>query len=90
MDAPVDLMKVIVMVLIHDLVEIDAGDTYAYDSEGTKSKRERELKAAELVFSVFFQKIREHISEVCGMNLKNIVQRMQNSLICSIISSRFY
>ena len=29
MDAPVDLMKVIVMVLIHDLVEIDAGDTYA-------------------------------------------------------------
>lgn len=38
MDAPVDLMKVIVMVLIHDLVEIDAGDTYAYDSEGTKSK----------------------------------------------------
>lgn len=38
MDAPVDLMKVIVMVLIHDLVEIDAGDTYAYDSEGAKSK----------------------------------------------------
>lgn len=89
MDAPVDLMKVIVMVLIHDLVEIDAGDTYAYDSEGAKSKRERELKAAERI-SVFFQKIRERISEVCGMNLKNIVQRMQNSLICSIISSRFY
>ena len=38
MDAPVDLMKVIVMVLIHDLVEIDAGDTYAYDSEGAKSE----------------------------------------------------
>ena len=74
MDAPVDLMKVIVMVLIHDLVEIDAGDTYAYDSEGAKSKRERELKR-QSVFSVFFQKIRERISEVCGMNLKNIVQR---------------
>lgn len=52
MDAPVDLMKVIVMVLIHDLVEIDAGDTYAYDSEGTKSKRERELKAAERIFGI--------------------------------------
>ncbi len=89
MDAPVDLMKVIVMVLIHDLVEIDAGDTYAYDSEGAKSKRERELKAAERIFGIL-QKIRERISEVCGMNLKNIVQRMQNSLICSIISSRFY
>ena len=52
MDAPVDLMKVIVMVLIHDLVEIDAGDTYAYDSEGAKSKRERELKAAERIFGI--------------------------------------
>ena len=50
MDAPVDLMKVIVMVLIHDLVEIDAGDTYAYDSEGTKSKRERELKSGRAYF----------------------------------------
>ena len=48
----VDLSKVIPMVLIHDLVEIDAGDTYAYDSEGTKSKRERELKAAERIFGI--------------------------------------
>lgn len=37
----VDVAKVMTMVLIHDLVEIDAGDTYAYDSEGAKSKRER-------------------------------------------------
>ena len=48
----VDLSKVIPMVLIHDLVEIDAGDTYAYDSEGAKSKRERELKAAERIFGI--------------------------------------
>ena len=48
----VDLLKVMTMVLIHDLVEIDAGDTYAYDSEGTKSKRERELKAAERIFGI--------------------------------------
>ena len=48
----VDVMKVMIMVLIHDLVEIDAGDTYAYDSEGTKSKRERELKAAERIFGI--------------------------------------
>ena len=40
-EEPVDVPKVMLMVLIHDLVEIDAGDTYAYDSEGAKTKRER-------------------------------------------------
>ena len=37
----VDLGRVMTMVLIHDLVEIDAGDTYAYDMEGAATKRER-------------------------------------------------
>ena len=44
---PVDLLKVIMMVLIHDVVEIDAGDSYAYDPEAQKSAPERERKAAE-------------------------------------------
>ena len=48
----VDLLKVITMVLIHDLVEIDAGDTYAYDSEGAKDTREREEKAADRIFGI--------------------------------------
>ena len=48
----VDVAKVMTMVLIHDLVEIDAGDTYAYDSEGAKSKREREVKAADRIFGI--------------------------------------
>lgn len=48
----VDTLKVMTMVLLHDLVEIDAGDTYAYDSEGAKSKREREVKAAERIFGL--------------------------------------
>ena len=51
-EEPVDVPKVMLMVLIHDLVEIDAGDTYAYDSEGTKTKREREVKAAERIFGI--------------------------------------
>ena len=46
------MAKVMTMVLIHDLVEIDAGDTYAYDSEGAKSKREREVKAADRIFGI--------------------------------------
>ncbi|HJD39909.1 MAG TPA: HD domain-containing protein [Candidatus Blautia stercoripullorum] len=48
----IDLIKVIIMVLIHDMVEIDAGDTYAYDAVGNQSKREREVKAADRIFNI--------------------------------------
>ena len=48
----VDLAKVIPMVLLHDLVEIDAGDTYAYDQKGIKTQRERETKAADRIFGL--------------------------------------
>ena len=48
----IDLVKVITMVLIHDIVEIDAGDTYAYDAVGNQSKREREVKAADRIFNI--------------------------------------
>lgn len=48
----VDLTKVVPMVLIHDLVEIDAGDTYAYDEAGAETKRERETKAADRIFGM--------------------------------------
>ena len=49
---PVDVAKVMTMVLIHDLVEIDAGDTYAYDTAGNQTKREREVKAAQRIFGI--------------------------------------
>ena len=48
----VDLLKVIPMVLIHDLVEIDAGDTYAYDQAGLATQRERETKAADRILGL--------------------------------------
>ncbi|MBP5431147.1 HD domain-containing protein [Ruminococcus sp.] len=48
----VDVTKVMKMVLIHDVVEIDAGDTYCYDAEGNKSKAEREEKAARRIFGM--------------------------------------
>ena len=48
----VDVLRVMTMVLIHDLVEIDAGDTYAYDEEGAATKRERELQAANRIFGM--------------------------------------
>lgn len=49
---PIDILKVIKMVLLHDVVEIDAGDTYLYDEEGYKSKAEREEKAAQRIFGL--------------------------------------
>lgn len=48
----VDVLKVMTMVLVHDLVEIDAGDTYAYDDIGAVTKREREVKAADRIFGM--------------------------------------
>ena len=49
---PIDVLKTISMLVIHDLVEIDAGDTFAYDEEGKKTQRERELRAADRIFSI--------------------------------------
>ncbi|MCM1182764.1 MAG: HD domain-containing protein [Roseburia sp.] len=48
----IDVLKTVGMLLIHDLVEIDAGDTYAYDEEAKKTQHERELRAAERIFGL--------------------------------------
>ena len=48
----VDLSKVIPMVLIHDLVEIDAGDTYAYDAVGGAPQHTREEAAAQRIYGL--------------------------------------
>ena len=48
----IDVLKAMTMVLIHDIVEIDAGDTYAYDEEAKKSQKEREEAAKEKIFSM--------------------------------------
>lgn len=48
----IDVAKTMVMVLIHDIVEIDAGDTYAYDDVLNQTKREREVLAADRIFNL--------------------------------------
>lgn len=50
-DKQLDVFRVMKMVLIHDLVEIDAGDTFAYDEKGYQDKAEREEKAADRIFN---------------------------------------
>lgn len=49
---PIDLLKTVSMLLIHDLVEIDAGDTYAYDEEAKKTQASRELAGADRIFGL--------------------------------------
>ncbi len=49
---PVDVLKTMKMVMLHDVIEIDAGDTYAYDEAGNQTKRIRELAAAERIFAI--------------------------------------
>jgi putative hydrolase of HD superfamily len=51
-NVPVDLARVLRMLIIHDLVEIDAGDTYAYDAAGMVGQHEREARAADRIFGL--------------------------------------
>lgn len=51
-NAEIDVLKTITMLLIHDIVEIDAGDTYAYDEDAKKTQRQREVLAADRIFGI--------------------------------------
>ena len=57
----VDIAKVMLMCLIHDIVEIDAGDTYAYDEENLKTQKAREDAAKERIFSILPQDQKEEM-----------------------------
>ena len=48
----IDLLRTVTMLLIHDIVEIDAGDTYAYDEQAKLSQRDRETRAADRIFGL--------------------------------------
>ena len=47
-----DILRVMKMLIIHDVVEIDAGDTYCYDYDGYKTKADREEKASQRIFGI--------------------------------------
>ena len=49
---PIDVFKTVKMILIHDIVEIESGDTYAYDGAGKATQHERELKAADKLYNI--------------------------------------
>jgi len=51
-DSDVDLFRVMKILLVHDLIEIDAGDTYCYDDQGRKDQARREKNAADRIFNL--------------------------------------
>jgi putative hydrolase of HD superfamily len=62
---PVDVGRAVCMALVHDIVEIDAGDTFAYDqSEAAATKREREEAAADRLFGVLPEAMGEHFRDL--------------------------
>ena len=87
---PVDVLHVMKMVLLHDVVEIDAGDTYCYDSEGYKSKAEREEKAAQRIFGLLSDDQRDEFyalwrefedSETADARFAAVLDRIQPLLL---------
>ncbi len=61
-----DVAKAMMMALIHDIVEIDAGDTYAYDSDRLATQKEREKKAAERIFGLLPDEQKKELTELFG------------------------
>ena len=59
-----DLAKAMAMALIHDIVEIDAGDTYCYDQTRLSSQKERESLAANRIFGLLPQDQKEHLMDL--------------------------
>jgi len=60
----IDVARVMLMCLIHDVVEIDAGDTYAYDTEGLKTQKARENAAKERIYSLLPDDQKEKLVEI--------------------------
>ena len=65
----IDILKTVTMILIHDIVEIDAGDTYAYDEEGKRNQKEREAEAARRLYGL--------LPEDQGQYLKSLFEEFE-------------
>ena len=61
---PIDVARVMLMCLIHDIVEIDAGDTYAYDAENLKTQKAREDAAKDRIFSLLPKEQKEELIQL--------------------------
>jgi len=82
---PVNVSRVVKMVLIHDVVEIDAGDTYFYDTAAAADKADRERTAADRLFGML-PRTRPLNSGNCGKNLRGAGPRKLDSRGLSTVS----
>jgi putative hydrolase of HD superfamily len=89
-DGPVDLLRVLQLLAVHDIVEIDAGDTFAYDTDAHLSKAQREEDAAVRLFGMLPADQREELMgfwhefekrETTEARLANAVDRLQPVLL---------
>jgi putative hydrolase of HD superfamily len=85
-DDEIDVFRVVKMLLVHDLVEIDAGDTYCYDDRGRQDQAQREVQAADRIFNILpkdqalsFLKLWQEFEarETAESRLANAVDRFQ-------------
>ncbi|KAI4444940.1 hypothetical protein C823_007962 [Eubacterium plexicaudatum ASF492] len=60
----IDVLKTVTMILLHDVVEIDAGDTYAYDEAGKKTQRSREELAAKRIYGMLPEDQNQNLLEL--------------------------
>ena len=60
----VDIGRAVQMCVVHDLVEIIAGDTFAYDAEGNMGKKEREEKAADILYAKLPEEQGRHLRDL--------------------------
>ena len=80
----VDISRVMLMCLIHDIVEIDAGDTYAYDEAGIETQKAREDAAKERIFSILPEDQKAELTalfdefEACGTPESRYAHAMDN------------
>ncbi|WP_196910148.1 MULTISPECIES: HD family hydrolase [unclassified Aquimarina] len=63
-NAPIDILKVLKMVLIHDIVEIDTGDIFIYDTVKNHTNTEEELKSAKRIFGILPEEQSKELIEI--------------------------
>lgn len=78
----IDMLKVIKMALIHDIIEIYAGDTFLYDDDLAKSKFERELNACEKIYSILPKEQAKYFKELW---LEFEKKESEEAIFCSIL-----
>ena len=74
----VDIARVMLMCLIHDIVEIEAGDTYAYDEEGLKTQKAREDAAKEKIYSLLPEDQKKELIEQFEKEFKEYVRTVED------------